>query len=76
MDQGALDKGADITLSSMLKQLLSLPADPRVAENLDLFLFGGNDITDPFSSPSNVPQEDLRAGEILRRFRNSQGSSI
>ncbi len=75
MDTEALRKGAQIALSSILKQL-QLPSDPRVGTGLDVFLFGGSGIEDPLTSPSNIPAEDLRTGELRQRLRNFQGPQI
>ena len=76
MDPEILNKGAAIALSSILQQFQSLPSDPRVGTGLDVFLFGGSGIEDPLTSPSNIPKEDLRTGELRQRLRNFQGREI
>ncbi len=66
-DQGMIDKGTDITLSSILDQLLGLTDFSNLSSNLDIFAFFGPEAADIREGDIDVPRKDIKKGREIKQ---------
>ncbi len=70
MDQGLIDKGTDITLSSILNQLSGLTNFSNLAPNLDIFAFFGPREADIREGDIDISRKNLDKGREIKQERS------